>query len=362
MQRALALDGVEWSAADMLFLQNGLMNRIKNETKIIAGSSGVYTGGVVANPAAFTITITGPLQFHANGELGIIASPTNVTAAPSTTNYIIAAYLETQDTPATYYGGGSPPNIHANETPTVICRGTTAVEASGEVLLATVVTNGSTSTSITDNRNMLPYVVGGNLLLGALKTVDGMDPSVHQALVATSAVLGHVLLGASGGATPYGTLRGAWKLEEFYDVGSSFAAGKILDDADFTSPPASSEPFNTAGAAFNTQYIPTRQGDLIRNGYGPRVASRYTLNFTATGTVSVNLGLSYWDDSVRLKANGVSLFNTGTASPGSGGVYNFSTVAGPNTIQVYNCNGAGSEFGINLVCSVLADPGMIFTG
>lgn len=363
MQRALAIDGVEWAAADMTFLQTGIYNGIKNRTIIRTGTSGVFSGGVVANPSGFTITISGPLKFHANGELGIIASPANVTAAPSTTNYIIGVYQETQDTPATYYGGGGPPNIHANETPTVIVRGTAAVEANGEVNLATVVTNGSTSTSITDTRIILPSADGvGNMLLGPLKTIDGMDPSAHQVLVATSAVLGHVVLGAAGGATPYNTLRGTWKCESFIDVAATFAGTKILDDADFTSPPASSEPFNTTGLAFNTQYVPTRQGDLAVAGYGPRVAQRYTLNFTATGVVSVAIGLSNWDDGIRIKANGVSLFSTGTASNGAGQVFNFNTVVGANTIVVYLCNGGGNQFHVNVICDVLAQAGMIFTG
>lgn len=362
MQRAIATDGVEFAAADFTFDQAGVFNGLLNRTIIWAGSSGVFSGGGVANPATFNITITGPLKFHANGELGIIASPANVTAAPSTTNYIIAVYGETTDTPATYYGGGSPPNLHANETPTVICRGTPAVEANGEVNLATVVTNGSTSTSITDTRVLLPFVTAGNITLGALKTIDGMDPSVHVALVGTPTVVGHNLLGGIGGATPYGTLAGAWKRDQFLDVGSTFASNKLLDDADFTSPPGSSEPFNTTGAAFNTQYLPTRQGDLMDASYGPRVAHRYTLTFTATGIVSIAIGISNWDDTIRVKANGSTLYSNTTASQGTGQVVNFNTVVGTNTIQVYLCNGGGNQYHVNVICSILAQAGMVFTG
>lgn len=363
MQRTLALDGVEWSAADMTFDQTGRINRAKNSTKIWAGTGGVWTGGVVSNPSGLTIAISGPLQFHANGEIGIIASPANLTVPISATSYIIAVYAETQDTPATYYGGGSPPNIHANETPTVIWRASPAVLGNGEIPLATVVTDGTHATSITDTRVILFSSDNlGNLLLGAGLTIDGMDPSAHQALVATSSQLGHVLLGGSGGATPYGTMRGAWLRDAFYDVGSSYASSKLLDDADFTSPPASSQPFVATGAAYNSQYLPTRQGDLFDSAYGPRIAARYTLTFTATGIISVALGISHWDDTIRVKANGTTLYSNTSPSGGAGQVVNFNTVNGSNTIQVYLCNGGGNQFHVNLVSNVLAQAGIVFTG
>ncbi len=99
MQRARALDGVEWSADDMTFDQDGRETAILDRTKLWAGTSGVFIGGLVTVSSGLTLAVSGPFKFHANGELGQITSPSNVTVSNGT-NYIVAIYGTTDDTAA----------------------------------------------------------------------------------------------------------------------------------------------------------------------------------------------------------------------------------------------------------------------
>jgi hypothetical protein len=366
MQVAIATDGVEWAAADMTFLVNGLKTAILNRTTTWAGTGGVFAGwgGVVTSPSGLTLAISGPLRFHANGELGVIAAPSNVTATASITQYVIAVFATTDDTPAAYYGGGGPPNLHRNDTPTVIVRPAPAVLANGEVSLATVVAGGASITTITDTRIILPSVdASGNLVMGSAATVQGVNLPAHVALVGTSGAIGHLKLGAPGGAAAYSVLGGTWLMEQFVDVAATLAATTVLDDANFSAPPASSQPILTTGQAYTTEYVPTRQGDLIVNGYGPRVCTRYTLNFSSTGVQTVTILLTCWDTTVRVKANGITLTTQNAASGGAGLILTFSTVVGANTIQIYHGNVDGNQFYLNANCTVLATgTGVLFTG
>ncbi len=367
MQRALAIDGVEWTAADFTFDQNGRINGTLQRTQVWAGSSGVWTGGLVAAASGLNISITGPFQFQALGEMGVIASPANILLPANSTLFIVGQYLETADTPATYYAAGSPPNLHQNPTPAIVFRtsggGGAAVEANKEVNLATVVTGAATITTVTDTRKLLPSVDGnGNILLGSGATIDGMDPSVHQTLIGSTSVAAHTKLGAPGGATPYGTLSGAWTKDEFIDVASAFGAGKILDDSDFASPPGSSQPFAATGLLYLETFVPTRYGELAVDGYGPHFCTRYTLNITATGIFTVQMYATYWNNTIRVKGNGTSLYSNGSSSGGNAVSITFSTVVGANTIQVYHANCDGLDLNLGFVCSVLQDSRVIFTG
>jgi hypothetical protein len=364
MQKLIFSDGVEYAASDFTFWATALNAGFVDRTKLWAGAGGVWTGGVVATVSGLTASVSGPFKGHANGELIQVTSPANLLMANGTTNYVIATYATSDDTPATYYGAGSPPNKRRNDAPAITVRQSgPAIIGNNEIDLATVTTSGGAITLITDTRILLPQVDNsGNLVMGSLKTVDGVDVSVHAAQIGNSTTAGHVKLGAAGGATPYSTLRGDWLKEEFIDVGAAFAATKILDDADFGAPPASSQPFAATGLLFLQSYVPTRQGDLLAAGYGPRVCTRYTLTFTATGIISVPIYLTNWDDTVRIKANGVSLFSSNTPNNGTAQVLSFNTVIGSNTIQVYLANVGGNQYHVTVDCDVLTAAGVTFTG
>lgn len=365
MQKLIFTDGVEFFASDFTFWASALEAAFTNRTQIWGGAGGVWSGGVVGNGGGLVATVSGPLKGQANGQYIAITSPANQTLPANGTSFIIAVYQTTDDTPATFYGAGSPPNKHRNDTPTVINRTTgAAILANGEIDLATVVTGAATITTITDTRIILPSSDNsGNILLGALKTIDGMDPSVHQTLIGTSSTAAHVKLGAPGGATPYGTLGGAWTKDEFIDVGGAFAVGHILDDSDFGAPPASSQPFVATGLLYLESFVPTRYGDLVVDVNNVRVCSRYTLNFSSPSIQTISVYLTYWDDTIRVKGNGTTLYSNAAASTGSGlQVLTFSTVVGANTIQVYHANTEGGVGNVGVVCGVLSAAGVLFTG
>lgn len=365
MQKLIFTDGVEFFASDFTFWASAIEAAFTNRTQMWAGAGGVFSGGVVGNGGGLVATVSGPLKAHANGQYISIAVPANQTLTASATNYIIAVYQTTDDTPATFYGAGSPPNKHRNDTPTIINRTSgPAVLANGEIDLATVVTGASTITTITDTRIILPSTDNsGNILLGALKTIDGMDPSVHQTLIGTPTIAAHLKLGAPGGATPYSVLGGAWQKDEFIDVASALPATYVLNDSDFTSPPASSQPFASGlGPVYITTYVPTRNGDLVANGYGPHVCTRYTLTFTATSVQQVTVGLTAWDDTIRVKGNGTQLYSASAANGGTYQVLTFNTVVGTNTIQIYHGNTDGNQFYLYVACNALTLPGITFTG
>lgn len=335
MQKTLAVDGVEWIAADMTFDQDGKVNAIKNRTQLWAGTSGVWQGGVVTVSAGLVVTVSGTLKFNSLGEMGIIATPGALTAVNAMTNYVIATYGTTSDSPAAFYAGGSPPNLHVHDAPTVSIRQSgPAIEGNNEVNLATVVASGGAITLITDTRKLLPYydAAAQNLVLGESVTIDGFDPS--EAI-------------GPGGATPYATLGGDWTHDTYIGTALQTAA---LDDTDFTS--------------FQRMYQPTRVGDLSHTITNLRLMNRFTLTFHSDTVQNVTVQLVAWDDTVRLKANGTTLFSATAAGDYTTGAANqvFATVIGTNTIQVYQGNPAG-DLGVCLVaCNVLSLSAIKYTG
>ncbi len=334
MQKTLAIDGVEWLAADFTFDQDGKDLAITNRTQLWAGSSGVWKGGVVAHTSGLTVSVSGTLEFHALGERGVIVTPSAQTAADGHTNYVIAVYGTTSDTPAAYYAGGSPPNLHVHDAPAVIIRFSgPAIEGNGEVDLATVVASGGTVTAVTDTRRFLPYVdaAGQNLVVGEGFKLDGVDVSDDLCLTTT--------------------LGGAWAHDMFIGTGSEGVAG-VIDDSDFVGP-----------TLFH-MFQPTRQGDLYSTIMNLRLCNRFTLDFHSDTVQSVTVTLAVWDDTIRLKAGplaGVSILFSATAA-GNNHAETFSTVVGNNRIQIYQAN-PSDDLGCCIVqCGVLAQSGIRFTG
>lgn len=346
MQKTKAIDGTEWQAAQMTFMQNGYLNGFLNRTKLWAGTRGVFTGGVVATVSGLTVSVSGPLQFTANGELGIIAAPPNQVLANNATNYIIAKYAETEDTPAIFYGSGSPPNVHVNETPSIINRTSgPAILGNGEVDLATVTTSGGAVTLITDTRIILPTVTEGNIALGALKTIDGVDPSVHVATVATNVILGHVLLGAAGGAAKFEDVPAAAKywIVDSYIFGRS--GGTVLDEADFTSPPG--------GETVKMHREVTTGGAIWKEGYGPEWNIRGTLNFTSSAAFNHTGRVLTVDDSIRVRLNGTQVYIRSTSATDLDASFTLPIVLGSNQLKFYFCNNGGAEWRLNLLLDEL---------
>lgn len=338
MVKTLATDGVEWLAADMTHDQSGIRQAITDRTQLWAGTSGVFYGGVVAVVSGLTVSVSGPLAFHANGELGEITSPGNWVMADDATNYVIAHYTEALTHPASFYSGiGPTPDLYYDAAPEIIVRtSAAAVEASGEVNLATVVTASGSISSHTDTRRLLPYFNTGarDIVLGPGGTIDGVDPSV--------------IAPGPGGSTPYYTLGGAWAHDMFLGTGSESVP---LDDGSFSSP--------------QHMFRPTRFGDLDFSMFSLKVMNRFTLTFHSDTIQSVTVQLVLWDDNVRLKANGTTLFSQSTAGDynTSGSSQMFSTVIGTNTIQVYQGNMNSGDLGCCMVeCGVLSQSGIKFTG
>lgn len=354
MQKSLAIDGTEWQAADMTFMQDGYINAILRRTKRLLGTSGVVTGGVVTSAGGLNIAISGPLEFAVNGEYGIINAPANQALANNNTNYIVAKYSETDDTPALFYGAGVTPLIHRNETPTIISRTTSpAVESAGEVDLATVTTSGGAITLITDTRIITPSVSNGNISLGPLKTIDGVDPSVHVTTVATNAVLGHVLLGAPGGAARYEDLPAATK----YYIVDLYIAGRgngfIPNDSDFTSPPI--------GRTVKTFRYTTYDGSFWREGSGASWNLRATLNFNSTTAFNKTANVLTVDDSVRVKLNGSDVYSNGSAVDDLDRALTLPIVQGSNVLKLFMSNNGGGAWRINFLTDLLRDSRITFT-
>src|SRR5712691_3972959 len=101
---------------------------------------------------------------------------------------------------------------------------------------------------------------------------------------------------------------GAWQQDSYIDAGSVFSNTKILDDADFSVPPA-------GATGIITTYHPTRYGDLWWAGHGPRFCSRFILTFSIPTVQAVTLRLGAWDDTIRVRANGADLFTA--SAPGN---------------------------------------------
>jgi hypothetical protein len=353
MQRLIATDGVEITAGDFQHEQDGKENAIRDRTQLWAGTNGVFAGGVVSSLGGLSIAISGPLQFQANGELGTINAPANQLVANGATNYVIAKYGTVDSVLATYYGTASPPFIRRSDNPTIVVRTSgPASLGAGEANLATVTASGGAITLITDTRIVLPSVSNGNILLGNLKTIDGVDPSVHVATVATNAVLGHVLLGAAGGAARFEDVPGAakyWIVELYVKTRSN---GFLPDDSDFDTPPG--------GITVTTWRDMTYDGSHMREGSGPEYNWRLTLNFTSSANFNASARILSNDDAVRVKLNGSTIYSTTTSHVDLNTAVTLPVVIGANTLKLFFCNGGGSEWRNNLFTSLLLDNRITF--
>jgi hypothetical protein len=351
MQRLIATDGVEVTAADFTFDQDGKENAIRDRTQLWSGAGGVFSGGVVAVVSGLTVSVSGPLKFQANGELGQITSPANQTVANGATNYVVAKYGTSDGTPATFYGGGSPPFIRRSDSPTIVVRTSgPAVLGAGEVDLATVTASGGAVTLITDTRIVLPTVSGGNVVLGAGHTIDGVDPSVHVATIGTNVVAGHLLLGAPGGAARYEDVPLAakyWIVEQYVFNRST---GFIPDDSDFDTPPT----------AVTTWRDLTLDGSHMREGFGPEYNWRLVLNFTSTAAFSGAARILSNDDTMRVKMNGSTIFSRGSSSLNLNTSITLPVLLGVNTLKLFFCNAGGDEWRNNFFTDLLRDGRITF--
>jgi hypothetical protein len=350
MQKLIFSDGVEFFASDFTFWSDAIQAGFADRTKLWAGSGGVWTGGVVASVGGLVVSVSGPFKGHANGELIQVTTPANITLPDNVTRFIIATYAQTDGTPATYYGAGAPPNKRRSDTPTITASTAPAVLGSGQIDLATVTTAGGIVTVNTDTRIILPQVdAAGNLVMGALKTVDGVDVSVHAAAIGNGTTAGHVKLGSAGGAAQFEVAGGYWIVERYvFNRANTF----VPDDTDFSAPPATVDVFR----------VPTVDGSFDFNTYGPSYNLRATLNFTSTATFTLNARIEAFDDGIRIKdSTGAAVFNNGVASANANQTVTMQVNTGSNVWRIYGANGGGNQMITQLLNSVLRDARITFT-
>lgn len=349
MQKLIFTDGTEFVAADFTYWADALQTAFTDRTQLWAGTGGVFSGGVVSTVSGLTVAVSGPLKAHANGELIQVTSPANLLLPDASTRYIIATYATTDDTPATYYGAGSPPNKRRHDAATVTASATPAVLASGQIPLATVVTAAGAIFTITDTRVLLPFVdASGNLNMGALKTVDGVDLSVHVTTQGNTTVSAHVTKGSIGGAAVYEAAAGYWIVERYV---FARAGTFIPDDTDFSAPPATVDTFRHA----------TPDGHFDFHAYGPEYNIRATLNFTSTATFTVNARIEAFDDSIRVKSNGSLEFSNGVATANANQTVTMHVATGANNWVIYAANGGGNQMITQLLTDILRDGRITFT-
>lgn len=353
-QRAIATAGVEWDATDMTFDQDGRdLDFLKRTIFQMGNAGGVLQGGVVADGGGFVVTITGPLHFTVRGELAEVTSPGPVTLAASNTYYVIARFETTDDTPATYFGGGTPPFKHRNLTPTVFGRLTPAVTNDYEIPLATVVTNGGGIASITDTRVTVPTVTAGNIVLGAGNTVDGVDPSAHVLQTADDSTLAHVRLQHPNSAS-FGIVVGkaarANLAVPFYTVQVYHHddLGHVPDFGDFTPPPDS----ETLGI----YHHPSLYGEFWMSGSGPKWIMRCIMDFEASNVSPdpINALMLAVNSRMRVKLNGSTIYTFSSTDETGANFMTLNPVQGTNTLELYFGNGA-AEYTFQFLTSFLVD-------
>lgn len=352
MEKLLFWDGAEYDADDFTFWSDAIEGGFQDRTKLWAGRGGVWTGGEVTDAGGLDVDISGPFKGHANGDLIQITSPATITLPDNATRYIIATYATDDDTPATYYGAGSPPDRHRNDNPTITASTTPANINSNQIPLATVVTLSGAIDSITDTRVILPSVDNsGNIDLGDGATVDGIDISDHAATIGDGTTAGHLKLGAAGGAAQYEAVGGYWVVDRYV---SGRAANFIPDDADFLTPPM--------GVTVDTFRTSSVDGTFDFHAYGPEYNLRAILYFDSTDTFTVSARIQAYDDTIRVKdSTGSDIFSNGTANQNADQTLTMQVNTGANAWKVYGCNGGGDEMITQLITTILRDPRVTFT-
>jgi hypothetical protein len=353
MQKLIFSDGVEFFASDFTFWSDAIQAGFVDRTKLWGGAGGVWTGGVVASAGGLVVSVSGPFKGHANGELIQVTTPANLTLANNNTNYVIATYAQTDGTPATYYGAGAPPNKRRSDTPTITSRTSgPAILGNGEIDLATVVTAaGAIVGSPTDTRIILPQVdASGNLVMGALKTVDGVDVSAHAAFIGTGATAGHLKLGALGGAARFEVAGGYWIVSRYvFNRANTF----VPNETDFSAPPG--------GVTVDTFRVPTVDGTFDFHAFGPEYNLRAELNFSSSATFTVNARIEAFDDGIRIKdSTGLDVFSNGTASQNANQTVTMQVNTGANQWLIYGANGGGNEMITQLLTDILRNGNVTF--